>query len=143
MCQLGRDESWALTGPDGDSPGSTWRGGLCERSGLSLYGVAGLSRRNLSKRKSEKRDTRGQFGEFCSSHSSLFPTQPHLGGVEGPGESAHPGGPQPTSEMPGRVHTMKSPALALVAQRRVHTRTCRTRGYWGAGLEAGQVLIRN
>ena len=64
MCQLGRVESWAMTGPDPDSPQSSWRGGLCERTDPSLYGVAGLSM-NFSKRKSEeKRDTRRQFGEL-------------------------------------------------------------------------------
>ena len=43
-----------MTGPDPDSSWSSWRGGLCERPGPSLYRAAGLSRRNFSKRKSEK-----------------------------------------------------------------------------------------
>ena len=52
MRWLGRVKSWALRG---HSSWSSWRGGLCERTGPSLYGVAGLSRRNFSKRKSEKK----------------------------------------------------------------------------------------
>ena len=39
---------WALMP---DSTQSSWRGGLCERTGPSLYGVAVLSRRIFSKRK--------------------------------------------------------------------------------------------
>ena len=57
-------ESWATTGPDPDSPWSGWRGGLYEKTGPPLYGVEGLSRRNFSKRESEKRDTVLLFGEF-------------------------------------------------------------------------------
>ena len=76
--QQGRVESWVVMGLDPDSPQSSWRGELCERTGPSLYGAAGLSRRNFSKRKSEKRDTQGLFGEFsCSSRSNLLTTQPH------------------------------------------------------------------
>ena len=32
-----RVESWAVCDPDPDSPQPSWRGGLCERSGPSLY----------------------------------------------------------------------------------------------------------
>ena len=52
MRWLGRVKSWALRG---HSSWSSWRVGVCERTGPSLYGVAGLSRRNFSKRKSEKK----------------------------------------------------------------------------------------
>ena len=38
---LGRVESWAMWGSDSDSPRSSWRGGLCERTGPSLYGGSG------------------------------------------------------------------------------------------------------
>ena len=58
--------------PYPDIPWSSWRGGLCERTGPSLYGVAGLSRRI-----SQKEDTPGHFGEFsCSSSSSVLSTWP-------------------------------------------------------------------
>ena len=40
-----------MLGPDLDSPWPSWRGGLCKRTGPSLYGVAGLSRRIFPKRK--------------------------------------------------------------------------------------------
>ena len=78
------DASWGelragpVMGPDLDILWSSWRCGPCEMTGPSLYGAAGFSRRNFSKRKSEKRDTQGLFGEFsCNSCSSLLPTQPH------------------------------------------------------------------
>ena len=120
--RLGSVESWARSGPDLDSPGSSWRGGLCEKTGPSLYGVTGLSRRNISKRK-EKRDTQGQFGEFsCSSSSSLLSTWPPstpvgMWGTPSPHPShrrvCEPGrAPGPTSEAPGRVHTTKGPMCA-------------------------------
>ena len=32
-----RVESWAACDPDPDSPQPSWRGGLCERTGPSLY----------------------------------------------------------------------------------------------------------
>ena len=57
-CRLGRVESWVVTTRDPDSPQSSWRGGLCERPDPSLYTAASLSRRNFSKRKSEKREHR-------------------------------------------------------------------------------------
>ena len=47
-------EGWAVMDPDADSHWSNWRVGLWERPRL-LYGVASLSRRNFSKRKSEKK----------------------------------------------------------------------------------------
>ena len=55
MYWMGRVEHWAVRGPDLDSPRSSWRDGLCERTGPFLYGVAGLSRRTFSKRKVEKK----------------------------------------------------------------------------------------
>ena len=59
MHQLGRVRvglCWALTRT---VPQSSWRGGHCERTGPSLYGAAGLSRRNFSERKSENKETLG------------------------------------------------------------------------------------
>ena len=55
MHQLGRVESRAMMGPDPASPPSSWRDGLRERTGPSLYGAAGLSRRIFSKRKRKKK----------------------------------------------------------------------------------------
>ena len=55
MHQLGRVESRAMMGPDPASPPSSWRDGLRERTGPSLYGAEGLSKRDFSKRKSEKK----------------------------------------------------------------------------------------
>ena len=49
--RMGKIESWAVWGPDTGSPRSSQRGGLCERTGPSLYGAAGLSRRIFPKRK--------------------------------------------------------------------------------------------
>ena len=46
-----RVESWAACDPGPDSPRPSLRGGLCERTGPSLYGAAGLSKRIFSKRK--------------------------------------------------------------------------------------------
>ena len=49
-------------GPDLDSPCSSRRGGLCERTGTSLYKVAGFSRKKFSKTKSEKETLHGCLG---------------------------------------------------------------------------------
>ena len=44
-----------MSDPDPDSPLSSLRGGLCKRTGCSLYGVAEWSRKIFSKRKSERK----------------------------------------------------------------------------------------
>ena len=62
MHRQGRVEIWAMMGPDPDSPLSSWRGGLCERTCPSLYGVAGLGRRSFSKKKVKKETLRGCLG---------------------------------------------------------------------------------
>ena len=120
MHWLGRFESWALLGPDPDIPWSSWRGGLCERTGPSVSGVAGLSRRNFSKRKSEeKRHSGAVWGILQQQIQPPF----HLatwwsrGGV---------GCTEPTSEAPGRVRTTESPMLAPIAPRSLGTQMCGT-----------------
>ena len=76
MYQLGRVESWAVKGPDPDSPRSSWRGGLNQRTVPSLYGMAGLSRRIFSKRKSEKKET--FWGSLGNSPAAAAPaSSPH------------------------------------------------------------------
>ena len=96
-----------MLGPDPDSPRSSWRGGLCERTGPSLYGVAGLSRKIFSKRKSgEKKKTLGGalWGILLQQQLQplLHPAAWHSrGGV---------GGIKPKSEASGRVHTMEGSA---------------------------------
>ena len=91
-----RVESWAACDPDPDSPQPSWRGGLCERSGPSLYG--GSHRIEQEDFSQKAKDPLGHFGEFsCSNSSSLLSTRPlaspgsvridwgvstpHLGGV--------------------------------------------------------------
>ena len=100
--QLGRIESWAVLGPDADSPWSSRRGGLCESTGSCTEGAEGAA--GLSGRISQKeKDPRGHFGElsYSSSSSHLSPELPCvpacLWGILSPnpkhqGESAHLGG---------------------------------------------------
>ena len=79
--------SWALLGPNLDSPWSSWRGGLCERTGPSLYGAAGLSRRIFSKRKRHSGGSLGNSPAAAAPVSSL-PGCPALlqgcGGAQSP-----------------------------------------------------------
>ena len=75
-----------MWGPDPDSPQSSWRGGLCEKTNPYLYGAAGLSMRIFSKRKTPS----GQSGEFsCSSTSSHLSTRPPTAHLGVWGASAH------------------------------------------------------
>ena len=62
---------------DPDSPKPSWRGGLCERTGPSLYGG---SHRNEQEDFSQKeKDPLGHFGEFpCSNSASLLSTPPPI-----------------------------------------------------------------
>ena len=96
---LGRVESWVMWGPDPDSPRSGWRGGLCERTGPSLYGVAGLSRRNCSKR---KRHSGAVWGSLLQQQ---LQSPLHLAARGSQGCRGH----QPTSKAPGRVRTLEGP----------------------------------
>ena len=70
-----------MCNPDPDSPQSSWRGGLCERTGPSLYGGScRIEHQDFPK----KKNPQGHFGEFpCSNSSSLLFTQPpaHPGSV--------------------------------------------------------------
>ena len=122
MPRLGRVESWAMSGPDPDNPWSSWRGGLCERTGPSLFRVAGLSRK---KRKSEiKRHSAAVWG--------ILPPHPaawcYLSGAEGPeptpevlGRVCTSGSPKPTPETLGRVRASKGPKSTSKAPGRVCT----------------------
>ena len=78
-----RVESWAACDPDLDSPRPSWRGGLCERSGPSLYRGShrGGSHRIEQEDSSQKeKDPLGHFGEFpCSNSSSLLSPYHPLG----------------------------------------------------------------
>ena len=108
---LGRVESWVMWGPDPDSPRSGWRGGLCERTGPSVYGVAGLSRRNCSKR---KRHSGAVWGSLLQQQlqSPLHPVAWHSpGGV---------GGMEPISEAPGTVCTLEALQAHIWGIRRMH-----------------------
>ena len=124
-----------MSGHDLDCPQSTWRGGLCERTGPSLNGAARLSRRIFSKRKTHW----GQFGEFhCSSSSSLLSTwlpgaPAGMWGIPSPnpkhlGENAHlrPQAPESTNQGRPTKHTHspeEGECLNLWVQ-----------GHWRAGL---------
>ena len=80
---LRRIESWAMCNPDSDSPWSSWRGGLCERTGPSLYGGSlRIEQKDFSQK---EKDPLGHFGEFpCSNSSSLLSTPPPVGGLCAP-----------------------------------------------------------
>ena len=70
-----RVESWAAWDPDRDSPWPSWRGGLCQRLGPSLYG--GSHRIEQEDFSQKEKDPLGHFGEFlCSNSSSLLSTRP-------------------------------------------------------------------
>ena len=72
---LRRVESWAAYDSDPDSPPPSWRGGLCERTGPSLYG--GSHRSEQEDFSPKEKDPLGHFGEFpCSNSSSLLSTPP-------------------------------------------------------------------
>ena len=60
-CWLGRVESWAMWGPDPHSPHLAGEVG-CKRTGPSLYGVAGLSRRIFSFLLKKKKTLWGTLG---------------------------------------------------------------------------------
>ena len=144
--ELGLDRPW-------HSPRSSWRGGLCERTGPSLCGVPGLSRRNFSKRKSGIKRHSGTVWGILLQQQLQPPLHPAAWGSHGGVE-----GTEPTSETPGRVRTSEDlwahirwtresahhwgPSLTPYHPRRVQARPCGTRGCWGTALEVGWLLIR-
>ena len=69
--RLGRVESWAVWGPDLDSPWSSWRGGLYERTGPSLYGWGGrIEQEDFLKKKKTLRGTLGNSAAAAATVSS-------------------------------------------------------------------------
>ena len=68
--ELGHDRPWSRLSP-------VWLENWTGWEARPLYGAAGLSRRNFSKGKREKRGTQQLFGEFsCSSHPGLCTPNP-------------------------------------------------------------------
>ena len=123
MHWLGRVESWSVTGPDPDVPQSSWRGGLCERTGPSLMEQQ-VSAGGISQKEKVKKETISD----CLGNSPA-PATP---------ASSPPNytkGPALTPEALGRVHTAEGPESTPKILGRVSTQTC------GTGLEAGQVPI--
>ena len=70
--------SWAACEPDPDSPRPSWTGGLCERTGPSLYGGS----HRIEQECFSQKHPLGHFGEFPCSSSSLLSTR-HLSGDYG------------------------------------------------------------
>ena len=73
-CWLRRVESWAIHDPDLDSHRPSWRGGLCERSGPSLYG--GSHRIEQEDFSPKEKDLLGHFAEFPAATAPV-PSQTH------------------------------------------------------------------
>ena len=141
----GESWSWAVSDPNPDSPQSSWRGGLCERTCPSLYRVAGLSRRIFSKR---KRPLGGLWGILqqqvqCPLHLATWRSRRAVGVIKPKsyarwGESAHLGGPETTDtdrvvcitqrdlrpQAPGRVQIKEVPVCTPIACRRVSAWIC-------------------
>ena len=69
MHWLGRVESWSVTGPDPDVPQSSWRGGLCERTGPSLMEQQ-VSAGGISQKEKVKKETISD----CLGNSSVAAT---------------------------------------------------------------------
>ena len=120
-----RVESWAAFDPDLDSPLPSWRGGLCERSGPSLYrGSHRIEEKDFSPK---EKDPLGHFGDFpCSNSSSLLSTRPLAspGSVHIDGDCMHliSEGAESTGTTQGRVPNNREcsypPGSACTSSRR-------------------------
>ena len=156
----GRVESWAVLGPGTDNPWSSWRGGLCERSGPSLYGVAGLSRRNFSKRKSEKKETLSGSLENSPAAAAPDSSPPgcgvlqwryggHRAHIRGTKESVHLRGTSDHIQgTRGCAHHRRPRACTHSPEEGMllNMRDCGewgVKGCWRPGLEDGGVLVTN
>ena len=137
-----------MWGPDPDSSLSSWRGGLCERVGPSLYGVAGLSRRIFSKR---KRHSGAVWGILLEQqlqsplHPAAWRSRKGVGGIEPKSEAPERvctlERPETTSEAPGSVCTTEGPQAPTHSHEGGESLNLWIRGCWRAGLEAGGVLV--
>ena len=76
--------SWAIWGPDSDNPRSSWKGGLCERTGPSLFrGNRRIEQEDFPKKKKTHRGTLGNSPAATAPVSSL-PRHPTSWGVCAP-----------------------------------------------------------
>ena len=126
-----RVDSWAECNPDPDSPQPSWRGGLCERTGPSLYRG---SQRNEQENFSQKKMT--LWGTLWNSPAATVPVSSppcHLSG-----DCAHliSEGAETTGITPGRVPSNQEGAHPHGSARTSFQRELRLQAPPGGGCPA-------